>query len=133
MDVRPVEARCDYGGVMNFELVADDLKFPEGPIAMADGSLLCVEIQRRTLTRVSPNGARETVAELGGGPNGAAIGPDGAAYICNNGGMLFFQRSDGTTGVRGVPKEYTTGSIQRVDLKSGKVETLYTECDGVRL
>jgi gluconolactonase len=118
---------------MNFELVADDLQFPEGPIAMADGSLLCVEIQRRTLTRISPNGSRETIAELGGGPNGAAIGPDGAVYICNNGGMLFFKRSDGTTGVRGVPEDYTTGSIQRVDLKSGKVETLYTECDGVRL
>ena len=24
-----------------------------------------------------------TVAQLGGGPNGAAIGPDGHAYVCN--------------------------------------------------
>jgi gluconolactonase len=118
---------------MDFKLVADGLLFPEGPIAMADGSLLVVEIQRQTLSRISPSGKRETVAELGGGPNGAAIGPDGAVYICNNGGFVFFKRSDGTTGVKGVPEDYETGSIQRVDLKSGKFETLYTHCDGIRL
>jgi gluconolactonase len=119
---------------MKFELVTDGLLFPEGPVAMADGSVLVVEVQRRTLTRVSRTGTREIVAELGGGPNGAAIGPDGAVYVCNNGGLEFFKQPDGTTGVVHVlPKDYETGSIQRVDLKSGKVATIYTECDGVRL
>ena len=70
------------------EQVADGLVFPEGPIAMADGSVILVEIQRNRLSRVSPDGRRTTIAELGGGPNGAAIGPDGAVYVCNNGGMF---------------------------------------------
>ena len=70
---------------MNLEQVADGLQFPEGPVALADGSVVLVEIRGGTLTRVRPDGRKETVARLGGGPNGAAIGPDGAVYICNNG------------------------------------------------
>ena len=52
------------------------LQFPEGPVAMADGSVLVVEIARRCVTRVQPNGAKEVLATPGGGPNGLAIGPD---------------------------------------------------------
>ena len=58
-------------------ILTTGLAFPEGPIAMHDGSVLVVEIQGGRLTRVLPSGERQTVAELGGGPNGAAIGPDG--------------------------------------------------------
>ena len=65
---------------MNIELVAEGLSFPEGPIAMADGSIILVEIKRGTLSRVTPDGAITVMAELGGGPNGAAIGPDGAVW-----------------------------------------------------
>ena len=53
------------------------LAFPEGPIACADGSVLLVEIKRGTLSRVAPDGRITVVAECGGGPNGAALGPDG--------------------------------------------------------
>ena len=63
---------------MDIELVADGLFFPEGPIAMADGSVILVEIGRKQLTRVRPDGSKQIVAELGGGPNGAANGPAGA-------------------------------------------------------
>ena len=35
-----------------FEVLAEGLAFPEGPIAMADGSVILVEIARGTLTRV---------------------------------------------------------------------------------
>ena len=118
---------------MELEVVTEGLQFPEGPIAMADGSVVLVEIQRRTLSRVSARGERETIADLGGGPNGAAIGPDGAVYVCNNGGMSFVTREDGSTAPHGVPDDYKTGSIQRVDLKTGAVRTLYTECEGVPL
>ena len=69
--------------------IATGLQFPEGPIAMPDGSVLLVEIRRGTLSRVSPDGRITVVAECGGGPNGAAIGPDGACYVCNNGGFWF--------------------------------------------
>ena len=62
---------------------------------MRDGSVLLVEIGRGTLTRVTPDGAVRCVADLGGGPNGAAIGPDGAVYVCNNGGFRLQTEADG--------------------------------------
>ena len=116
----------------DFREVASGLRFPEGPIAMADGSILLVEIERGTLSRVSPNGGVEVVAELGGGPNGAAIGPDGAVYICNNGGAVWHEKN-GVLIPHGVPPGFEGGSIQRVDLKTGAFTTLYTECGGHRL
>ena len=61
----------------DFVECASGLLFPEGPIAMPDGSVVLVEIRRGTLSRVDPSGVVEVVADLGGGPNGAAIGPDG--------------------------------------------------------
>jgi gluconolactonase len=112
--------------------VATGLGFPEGPIWMPDGSVLLVEIKRGTLSRVQPDGTVEVVAETGGGPNGAAIGPDGAVYICNNGGFEWID-ANGLTLPGNQPADYETGSIQRVDLETGRVETLYTECDGHRL
>ena len=75
--------------------VARGLQFPEGPVALADGSVLVVEIRRGTLSRVAPDGTVTVVAETGGGPNGAAIGPDGAVYVCNNGGFAWHDRPDG--------------------------------------
>lgn len=115
---------------MDMELVTDGLKFPEGPIAMADGTIVLVEIERQTLTRVFPDGKTEVIANLGGGPNGAAIGPDGAFYICNNGGFQWINHPDGLTTPHGTPDDYVSGSIQRVDPQTGDVTTLYTQCDG---
>ena len=62
---------------MEIEIVAEGLQFPEGPVAMPDGSVILVEIKRQTLTRVSPGGGKQIIASLPGGPNGAALGPDG--------------------------------------------------------
>ena len=118
---------------MQLELVTEGLQFPEGPIAMADGSVLLVEIRRGTLTRVRPNGAQEIVAALGGGPNGAAVGPDGAVYVCNNGGFAWLVQPDGSAVPHGIAPDYKTGSIQRVDLKTGTVRVLYDTCDGRKL
>ena len=113
--------------------VATGLRFPEGPIALPDGDVLLVEIARGTLTRVSASGVKTVVAHLGGGPNGAAIGPDGACYVCNNGG--FSWGGDALFSLRptGQAEDYTGGSIQRVDLKTGAFQTLYSSVDGRRL
>lgn len=109
--------------------VASGLRFPEGPIAMADGSVLVVEIQSGALTRVGPDGEKAVVADCGGGPNRAAVGPDGKVYVCNNGGFSWFE-VEGMTVPGPQPPDYIGGRIQRVDLGTGAVEDLYTECDG---
>ncbi|MDH5291819.1 MAG: SMP-30/gluconolactonase/LRE family protein, partial [Acidimicrobiia bacterium] len=109
--------------------IAEGLRFPEGPIAMDDGSVLLVEIERGTLSRVAPDGTVTVAAECGGGPNGAAIGPDGAVYVCNNGGFGW-RHVEGMLLPGMQAEHYTGGSIQRVDLASGAVTTLYTECEG---
>ena len=110
--------------------MAKGLCFPEGPIAMGDGSVLLVEIERGTLSRVDAKGKVEVVAETGGGPNGAAIGPDGKCYICNNGGFNWHHESGGYMRPNGKADNYSGGRIERVDLSTGKVEVLYTECQG---
>jgi len=117
---------------MDIELVAEGLQFPEGPIAMADGSVVLVEIQRKTLTRVTPDGGQEIIADLGGGPNGAAIGPDGAVYITNNGGSFTYHDMGGINVPGATPPTHKGGLIQRVDLKTGAFEILYDACEGKR-
>lgn len=115
------------------EILAEGLRFPEGPIAMDDGSVVLVEIARGTLSRVTADGAIEVIAELGGGPNGAAIGPDGHCYVCNNGGMIFHESSAGLLYPGGQPDNYIGGQIQRVDLTTGEFETVYDSCGGITL
>ncbi len=111
--------------------VTSGLRFPEGPIAMPDGSVIVVEMFGACLTRVHPDGTKERIAEIAGGPNGAAIGPDGALYLCNNGGcftcvdlgdFLFPGPFDASA--------YIGGRIQRVDLATGEVTDLYASCNG---
>ncbi len=109
------------------------LKFPEGPVAMPDGSVILVEIERKTLTRVSVDGEVSVIADCGGGPNGAAFGPDGKMYICNNGGFEWSQSGPFKRPGEELAKDYVGGSIQSVDLATGSVETIYTECDGESL
>ncbi len=110
------------------EEICSGLLFPEGPIAMSDGSVILVEIARGTLSRVTPGGVLEVVADLGGGPNGAAIGPDGAVYVCNNGGFSWLEIG-GRIYPHDRPDDYSGGRIERVDLTTGAVERLYVKCD----
>ena len=118
---------------MEFTMVAEGLRFPEGPVAMPDGSVLLVEIAAGRISRVRPDGATETVATPGGGPNGLAIGPDGKLYCCNNGGFAWVERGGYLT-PHGQPDDYSGGRIERVDLATGAVEVLYRDGDfGCRL
>ncbi|MEC9458546.1 MAG: SMP-30/gluconolactonase/LRE family protein [Pseudomonadota bacterium] len=112
--------------------VTNDLKFPEGPIYMPDGTIILVEIAKGTLTRVNVDGSKDIIADLGGGPNGAAIGPDGCVYVCNNGGFEWHE-IDGLLIPGAQGNDYSGGRIEKVDLKTGSVDVIYTECDGNRL
>ena len=114
---------------IDFEVVTSELQFPEGPVAMQDGSVLVVEIERGSLSRVLANGLIEVVALLGGGPNGAAMGPDGRCYVCNNGGFEWVH-ARGRTYPSVQANDYTTGRIERVNLDTGEFETLYESCNG---
>jgi gluconolactonase len=111
-----------------FELVADGLRFPEGPVWLPDGSIVLVEIAAGRITRVRPGGSKETVAEPGGGPNGLAMGPDGKLYCCNNGGFEYVE-ANGFLAPHGIAKDYSGGRIERIDLATGAVEVLYKDGD----
>lgn len=117
---------------MEFEEVASGLAFPEGPVMLPDGGLLVVEIARGTITRISPDGHARVLATTGGGPNGAAFGPDGHLYVCNNGGFAWAE-VDGMLRPAGQPADYSGGRIERVNIETGRVEVLYTHCNGLPL
>ncbi|MEL6857166.1 MAG: SMP-30/gluconolactonase/LRE family protein [Pseudomonadota bacterium] len=106
---------------MDYDIIAEGLAFPEGPVWMEDGSIILVEIAKGCITRIWGDGKTELIATPGGGPNGAAIGPDGALWICNNGGFKYHQR-DGLLIPGNCPDDYSGGRIERVDLSTGKVE-----------
>src|SRR4051812_28001609 len=110
--------------------LASGLKFPEGPVAMSDGSVVLVEIQGGRISRVASDGSVDVVAETGGGPNGAAIGPDGKLYVCNNGKAFDYVDREGLLLPVQPPTSYEGGRIERVDISSGEVEVLYSDCDG---
>jgi len=110
-------------------LITEGLRFPEGPVALPDGRVLLVEIARGTITEVAPDGTQRIVATPGGGPNGAALGPDGALYICNNGGFEWHER-DGRLYPGDQPADYSGGRIERLDLTTGELTVLYSACDG---
>jgi len=111
--------------------VASGLAFPEGPIWMSDGSIVLVEMFGPRLTRVHPDGTKETIAEVPGGPNGAAVGPDGAFYVCNNGGSFVKVDLGDLVLPGGFNRDgYLGGRIQRIDAHDGSITDLYTECDG---
>ena len=74
----------------------------------------------------------EVIATPGGGPNGLAIGPDGALWVCNNGGFKYHER-DGLLIPGNCPDDYSGGRIERIDLATGKVERVLDSVEGFPL
>ncbi len=96
------------------------LGFPEGPVAMPDGSVILVEIQAGTLTRCKPDGTKEVVADCGGGPNGAALGPDGRMYVCNNGGFVGGRTARSCAAATTFPTATPAGASRRSTSRPGR-------------
>ena len=114
-----------------FTVRASGLKGPEGPVVMANGSVLVCEMYAGRVTLIKPDGTLAPYPAMGGAPNGAAIGPDGACYVANNGGM---GSETGAAETRATPPASFKGpSIQRLDLATGASRTLYTEVEGKTL
>ena len=113
----------------DLRIVADGLRFPEGPVAMPDGSVALVEIEARRITRVAANGTKSNIATVGGAPNGLALGPGGMLYVCNNGGFSWHDEP-GMLRPTGQSPDYSGGRIERVDPATGAIETLYRAVDG---
>jgi gluconolactonase len=128
--------------VSDFVEVASGMEYPEGPVWLADGSVAAVDIGAATLVRFHPCpnrpdgfspdpplSLRDAQSGLGSAPNGAAIGPDGYLYICNNGGSNFLPLPLEQNGRQWTLRVLTTesadyrgGYIQRVSLSTGASE-----------
>ena len=71
-------------------------EFGEGPVwcppgaGEPEGTLVCTSVAGGTLERVWPeSGRRESIADTGGGANGAALAADGGFLVTQNGGIDF--------------------------------------------
>jgi gluconolactonase len=108
-------------------VIARGLAFPEGPAIAPDGGLVVTEIAGGQITRVHPDGRTEPFSVTGGGPNGCAFGPDGALYVCNNGGS--WPVGVPSTEKAGKPPRPGPGVLQR-QAPGGEVEVAVAEIDG---
>lgn len=134
----------------SIEIVCSGLGYPEGPVYCSNGDIILVEIRgdarkdiascgddenmfEPCISRISPSGERSILAKIPGGPNGAAVGPDGDIYICNDGGfdwipipqppaepIVWFGGNQ--------PSWYTGGKLQKYSPATGKVTDLYHQC-----
>jgi gluconolactonase len=109
------------------KILATGFGFPEGPVAMPDGSVILTDIKGGNCPRVTADGKVSVFSKPGGGPNGLAVGPDGALYLCNNGGSRYI---DGVSMGQGPHPDYRGGYVQRLDRNTGAVKPLYAECNG---
>lgn len=111
----------------DIKILAGGFGFPEGPVVCDDGSVVLTDIRAGCCFRVAADGAVTLFSDCGGGPNGLAVGPDGAFYLCNNGGSRYVE---GHSMGLGPHPDYVSGYVQRLDPKTGAAQLLYKEVDG---
>lgn len=120
----------------DFEILVENLNYPESPVWMGDGTVVVCEAGSGLLRRFDAASGKETAQPIdltGGDPNtsaganGAALGPDGALYVCDDGGFTIVEIPGTDVRLTVAPSQkYRGGSIKRVDPGSGKVETIFT-------
>ena len=71
---------------MPHDVLARDLGFPEGPVWLGPLRVAFTQIRGQCVS-IWEDGRTRTIAKTGGGANGATLGPDGALYVANNGGL----------------------------------------------
>jgi gluconolactonase len=103
-------------------VLTEQLGFPEGPVWLGPERLAFTQIRGQCIS-LWERGTVRRVAFTGGGANGATLGPDGALYVANNGGL-----SLGHEG-RWMPPDPIAGRIQRVTL-DGHVSDVATALPG---
>lgn len=86
-------------GPLRVEVVADGLGFVEGPAVLPDGRIALVSMSRGSVLILDPDGTVAAEHRTGGGPNGLAVGADGALYVAQNGGR-FAARSTAAPGIQ---------------------------------
>jgi gluconolactonase len=114
-------------------LVATGLGFLEGPVVLPDGALVVVDLRHSCVWRIEPGRAPRKIAATPGALNGAALGPDGRLYACNNGGLDWGAEEGLNLPLGRSSTAYIGGRIQAIDLASGAVEDICTACDGIAL
>jgi len=108
----------------DIDVLAEGLGFCEGPVVMPDGSVLVLGLDSGNIFRAW-DGRQEVFKHIGGGPNGAQLGPDGALYICNLGGVDPANPSFADAN--------QPGRIERLDLETGKLERLFDHVGDIAL
>jgi gluconolactonase len=119
---RQMQLLCDT-------IVAEGLGFPEGPVFCANGIYL-TEIRAGRVTQCLHDGTVIALSTKIRGPNGMAYGPDGALYVCDNGGSQWVA---GRASSVGPHLDYCSGAIWRLDPATGEAHVLYQDCNGRRL
>jgi gluconolactonase len=119
---------------LEFDVLASDLGFTEGPVITDDGAVLAVDIDGGRIVRIA-DGTVSVAATPGGGPNGMALETPTTALVANNGGFLWTEVNGARIPIdhpthTNEPPGFAGGWIERVDLTSGDVTVLHRECDG---
>jgi gluconolactonase len=107
---------------MAHDVLACGLEFPEGPVWLGPERVAFTQIRGQCVS-LWEGGRVRKIADTGGGANGATLGPDGALYVANNGGLSLGHEGQW----RATPE--IPGRIQRVTL-DGSVTDVATLLPG---